>query len=158
MTGSEFEKKACSFLRTLTGSDCRERTRAKPGSTGLEEGQFHFLRTPNPGRVWSSENDRPNPGLAGLEFGERLIPFSELRTLAGSGFGERTGLNLGSSGSEFGEKQVPWQVPSSGKGQCRTKVRPIPFSKLRTCQTKKERKKENRKNRKNKKKKEKKKR
>ena len=63
--------------------------------------------------------------------GERPVPFSDLRTLAGlefgerrvrrkncaepwfgrfivQEFGERTGLNLGSAGSEFGERQGPF--------------------------------------------------
>ena len=47
-----------------------------------------------------------NPGSAGLEFRERPVPFSELRTLAGSEFGVRTGPNPGSAGSEFRERPV----------------------------------------------------
>ena len=50
----------------------------------------------------------PNPGSAGLEFGERPLPFSELRTLAGLEFGERTGPNPGWAASEFGERLVPF--------------------------------------------------
>ena len=46
----------------------------------------------------------PNLGSAGSEFGERPIPFSELRTLADSEFGEKTRLNPGSAGLEFGER------------------------------------------------------
>ena len=46
--------------------------------------------------------------MAGSEFGERPAHFSELQTLAGSKFGERTGPNPGSAGLEFGERQVPF--------------------------------------------------
>ena len=49
-----------------------------------------------------------NPDSAGSEFGERpVVPFSELRTLSGSEFGEKTGPNLGSAGSEYGERTGP---------------------------------------------------
>ena len=67
--------------------------------------------------------NRYNPGSAGSEFGERPVPFFELRTLAGSEFGVRTGPNHGSAGMEFGERPVPfpgptlvWQVRSLEKG------------------------------------------
>ena len=36
------------------------------------------------------------------------VLFSEFRTLAGSKFGERTGLNPGSADSEFRERLVPF--------------------------------------------------
>ena len=74
--------------------------------------------------VQSSEKEGYSPVSAGLEFGERtgiilvrqvrssekgqfLSPFSELRTLAGSEFGVRTGPNPGSAGTEFGERTGP---------------------------------------------------
>ena len=46
--------------------------------------------------------DRPNPCS---EFGERPVPFSELRTLAGLEFRGRTGLNTGLAVSEFRERK-----------------------------------------------------
>ena len=49
-----------------------------------------------------------NPDSAGLDFGERPVPFSELLTLAGSEFRVRTGPNPGSAGLEFGERPVPF--------------------------------------------------
>ena len=48
-----------------------------------------------------------NPCSAGSEFRERLVPFSGLRTPAGSELGVRTGPNVGWAGSEFGERTGP---------------------------------------------------
>ena len=61
-----------------------------------------------------------NPGLAGLEFRERPVPFPKLPNLAGSEFGKRTVPNPGSAGSEFGERTGPalvLQVRSSEKAR-----------------------------------------
>ena len=65
----------------------------------------------------------PNPGSAGSELGERPVSFSELRTLAGSEFGERTEPNPGSAGSEKGQgRTLVRHVRSSEKGPGRTLV------------------------------------
>ena len=63
----------------------------------------------NPGSAGSLIGERTgyNPGLAGPEFGERPVPFSKLRTLTRSEFGERTRPNLVLAGSQKGQFLCP---------------------------------------------------
>ena len=101
------QRKASSFLGTpnlsertglnlgLAGSEIRERTGPNPSLAGLEFGE---KTGPN--------QTGPNPGLAGSESRERQVPFSELQTMAGSEFRDRTVQNLGSTFSEFGERTL----------------------------------------------------
>ena len=87
-------------------------------------------------------------------FGERPVPFSELRALTGLELGERTVQNLCSAGSEFGERTVPFSKlhtlagsefgertgPNPGLAGSEFKERPVPWKVLssekgqcRTC-------------------------
>ena len=73
-----------------------------PGLAGSEFGQF---LSPNPGRFGVRGMNWVEPCLR--MFRERPVPFSELRTLAGSDFRERTGPDPGLAGSEKGQFLSP---------------------------------------------------
>ena len=90
-----------------------------PGSAGSKFGE----RT-RPNLGWQNRSSEKGPGRTLVQSSERdrfLSPNSEV--LAGSEFGEWTGLNPGSAGSEFGERQVPFSGP-----KLRTRVWPGSFS------------------------------
>ena len=79
-----------------------------------------------------------NPGLVGSEFGERPVPFSEHRTLAGSQFGIRTGPTLvrqvrsSEKGQLLSLNTEPWQVRSKNRVNPGREFgeRPVTFSEL----------------------------
>ena len=64
------------------GPKFRERIGYNPGSE-FEENPFPFYKLLTLADSEFGERSGRNPGSAGLEFGERSVPFSELQTLAG---------------------------------------------------------------------------
>ena len=70
---------------------------------GLAGLEFGEKTGPNTGLEFGfGERNGPNPGSTGFEFGERTWPNPDLEI--GSEFGERNGPNPGAAGSEFGER------------------------------------------------------
>ena len=102
-----------------------------------------FLKNPKSDRFGVWRKDRAKPWFDRFGVPRKTGSFSELPTLAGSEFGERTGPNLSSAGFEFGERtgpnpgstgsefrerpvlspnSQPWQARSLEKGQGQTLV------------------------------------
>ena len=101
-------------MRELTlasvGSKLGERTGYKPGSAGMEKGPFLPLNS----ILWQDQSSEKGPGRGLVQqvwSSEKMpVPFSDLQTLAGMEFGERTGPNLGFSrlGVPRKDRAKPW--------------------------------------------------
>ena len=119
--GQPFPSRPIPFseLWTLTGSEFWEKTEPNLGSAGLE----------------FRERTGRSPGLAGSEFGERTV-----QNLGSAVFGVRRKDQAEHRFCRFGVRTNPYHNPNlnpnlgffSELRTCCTKVRSIPFSKLRT--------------------------
>ena len=88
-----------------------------------EKGQF---LSPNLGRARVRRKNWAQPWFGRFEVLRKASSFSELRTVAGSEFGESTGWNLCSAGSKFGARIGP----NAGLAGSEFGERPVSFSEL----------------------------